>query len=116
MRNQLKKINGVRSTFTGTFERYGFKNGYRGKQLTTILLKDIKDKYGKLRSDHLWFNLTKEFDVLPIEEGDRLQFDARVSEYTKGYNGYKWEVAIEKPLEQDYRLSRPTNIRKIECK
>ena len=91
MRNQLRQLNGVRNTFTGTFVRYGFKSSYRGRPKTTLLLKDIKDKLGNVKSDHLWFNLTKEFDALPIEEGDRLQFDARVTEYIKGYRGWDWK-------------------------
>lgn len=114
MRKQLAKLNGVRGAFTGIFVRYGFKNGYKGHSLTTVLLKDIKDKHGIQRSDHLWFNLTKELDRLPLEEGDVLSFDARVTEYIKGYKGWDWEVQIEKPLQQDYRLSYPTNIHKID--
>ena len=63
MRKALKKIEGIRSTFTGTFVRFGTKNGYKGIE-HTVLLKDIKDSNGCIVTDHLWFNLTKGFKAL----------------------------------------------------
>lgn len=41
MRQQLKAINDQRLRFLGLFERFGWKNGYRGPE-RTILLKDIR--------------------------------------------------------------------------
>jgi len=35
-----------------------------------------------------------------------------IKEYYKGYAGYKEEVQWEKPIEQDYKLSHPTKIRR----
>lgn len=37
---------------------------------------------------------------------------ARVSIYEKGYKGYRNDV-FDRPIEKDYRLSRPTKIKKI---
>lgn len=100
MRIELSKINGERRRFSGRFVREGKKRGYRGRTETTILLVDIRDSEGKIVSDHLWFNLTQQFDSLILAEGEVVSFHARVTLYEKGY----------KKDTYDYRLSRPTRI------
>lgn len=110
MRKELKKIDDVRDTFTATFVRFGTKNGWNGNVEKTILLKDIKDKMGKIVAGHLWFNYTKGFYMLILNEGDVVKFNARVKEYTKGYFGHRDDVY--KPIEYDYKLSHPTKISK----
>ena len=111
MRKNLKKIGTQeRHTFTGTFVRYGTRSGYKGME-PTLLLKEIKDKDGKIVTDHLWFALTKGFSKYELEEGDVLQFDARVSKYIKGYKGYDFIKNLECPIEEDYKLSYPTKIK-----
>ena len=111
MRKALKQLNGERRRFSGTFVRTGQKPGWKGSALTTILLKDIKDANGRIVSDHLWFNLTKEFD-LALKEGDVISFDARVKLYYKGYRGYREDV--DKPVEMDFKLSHPTKVVRVE--
>jgi hypothetical protein len=111
MRKALKQLNGERGRFSGTFVRCGQKPGWKGSTLTTILLKDIKDANGKIVSDHLWFNLTKEFGSLVLTEGVRVSFDARVKMYCKGYQGYREDV--DKPVERDFRLANPTKVQVI---
>lgn len=111
MRKELEKIEDIRDIFTGTFERFGIKNGWAGQE-ETVLLKDIKDKNDKIVTNHLWFNLTKGFKKLDLQPGDAIQFCARVKEYEKGYKGYRDDVC--KPIEYDYKLSYPTKIKKIE--
>lgn len=111
MRKALKQLNGERRRFSGTFVRCGQKPGWKGKTLTTILLKDIKDANGKIVSDHLWFNLTKEFESLVLKEGMQIAFDARVREYWKGYQGYREDV--DKPVEIDFKLSHPTKVQVV---
>ena len=69
MRKQLKQVNGIRATFRGTFERYGSKTSF-GHFKQTLLLKDIYDCDAKLVADHLWFNLTKGFARVGLQEGD----------------------------------------------
>ncbi len=109
MRKALKQLNGERRRFTGTFVRFGKKPGWKGRTLTTVLLKDIKDASGRLICDHLWFNLTKEFDNLTLTEGTtRIAFDARVKSYYKGYQGYREDV--DKPVEMDFRLRTWINL------
>jgi hypothetical protein len=101
---------GTRTTFRGTFERLGTKNGYMGPE-KTVLLKDIENIGGKIICDHLWFNLTKGFSRLGLRQGDVVEFDARVTKYEKGYKGRRWDVY--KPIETDYKLSHPTKVKKV---
>lgn len=84
-RTKLKQIGSdERHTFTGVFERTGFKS-YRNKYTPTLMLKDIKIDDESL-TDHLWLKYGKNFLKLgKLEQGDIIQFDGRVSEYTKGY-------------------------------
>lgn len=67
---------------------------------------------GKIVTDHLWFDLTKGFESADLLPGDVVEFCARVSIYEKGYKGYRNDV-FDRPIEKDYRLSRPTKIKKI---
>ena len=113
MRKALKQLEGERRRFTGTFCRFGQKNGWKGRTLTTVLLKDIKDARGNIVSDHLWFNLTKEFNNLTLTEGTtRIAFDARVKSYYKGYQGYREDV-YDNPVEMDFKLSHPTKVQVV---
>lgn len=108
MRKELGAIGSeTRNTFYGTFVRFGIKNGYRGTE-KTVLLKDVKTEDGVIVTDHLWFNFTKGFEKLNLEEGMVVKFDARVSEYIKGYRGYREDVYC--PISIDYRLSHPTKL------
>ena len=111
MRNNLRDIKEQRKVFIGNFVRYGSKNGYKGLE-KTILLKDIKDGFDKILTNHLWFNFTKGFEQLgELKEGDIIQFTARSKQYEKGYKGYR--DIVYKPIEFDYKLSHPTNIKLI---
>ena len=113
MRQELKRIQEQRKTFIGTFKRYGTKSNWHGFPEATILLMDIKDNNGKIVTDHIWFKMTKGFESLgELKKGNKIQFDARVKEYIKGYAGYKEEAQWEKPLEEDCQLNFPTKIKK----
>jgi hypothetical protein len=112
MRETLAARDGQRAAFTGTFERLGRKSGWKGRTETTVLLKDIRDAAGSPVCDHLWFNLTKEFAALGLSPGDRVQFQARVRPYVKGYKGWREDDDLS-PLERDYKLSHPTKIVKL---
>ncbi len=102
-RKELGNNGEVRDTFSGTFERYGSKNGWFGQR--TVLLKDIKNNKGKVITGHLWFNLTKGFQKLHLKKGDIIRFDARVKAYVKGYDKINRKI--------DYKLSYPTKLKKI---
>lgn len=110
MRKALNKLNHKkRYTFIGTFERFGKKTAFRGEDLTTVLLKDIhlKDD-SRILTDHLWFNLTKGFAQQSLLPGDKVQFDGRVDNYTKGYFGYRDDVYV--PQEVDVKITFPTKV------
>lgn len=111
MRTELKKIQNIRKTFTGIFKRYGTKTNWNGFPEKTILLIDVKDSSGKKVTDHIWFHMTKGFEKIgELQEGDVIQFDARVKEYVKGYNGYREEIQCGRPVEQDYKLNNPSKL------
>ncbi|MFO1547713.1 hypothetical protein ABC418_11405 [Lactiplantibacillus plantarum] len=107
-RTKLGKIgNQERHTFTAIFGRYGYKSGYHGES-PTILLKYIKLD-GRIITEHLWCNLTGGFKGLnELHEGDAIQFDGRITSYTKGYQGYRED--IERSSKKDYKIERPTKL------
>lgn len=111
MRTELKKINKVRDIFTATFSRYGTRRNWKGFDEKTYLLKDIKDKDGKIITDHLWLKDGKNIAKLgELQEGDIIQFEARVGKYSKISHieefdsGYRWYYK-----ENDYTLKYPSN-------
>ena len=113
MRTSLAPIAGRRRKFRGVFVRYGQKSGYKGT-LTTILLKDIQDMIErKVVTDHLWFTMGKRFQSLNLQNGDIVEFDARVTRYYKGYQGRREDELH--PIELDYRLSFPTKLKKVDA-
>ena len=109
MRQELADIKDIRGIFTGTFVRFGVKNGYKGP-VPTVLLKNVCDESGREVTDHLWFNLTKGFIALHLCGGETIEFRARSKEYIKGYKGRNWERAMDAPLEADYKLSHPSKV------
>lgn len=109
MREDLKKINGMRDRFTGVFKNFGSKRNWHGFSERTVLLTDIRDKTGIVITDHLWFNYTQEFQRLgSVCEGQVIEFEARVKQYAKGYvnirKGYYGNGC-------DYKLSYPTKVK-----
>ena len=80
----------------------------------TILLQNIKDEFGVILTDHLWFNYTKEFQELgKLRKGDEIQFDARTIRYEKGYKGRNKSLKLLHPLETDYCLSYLSQLKKV---
>ena len=113
MRTALKNLEDCRMRFTGIFSRYGKKTNFKGYPEVTVLLLDIRfGDSGKPAADHIWLNHTKQFQALgSLRAGDTIEFLARVREYTKGYQGYREDVAMENPPRVDYKLSHPTKFR-----
>ena len=111
MRKELQEINGKRTAFTAIVDRFGTKSSFRGPPLPTICLKDVKDSTGKVVTDHLWFTVGKTLKALELQPGDKITFDARVTEYYKGYKGHRDDYDLP-PVEKDYRLSLPTKVKK----
>jgi hypothetical protein len=113
VREELAKIAGQRRRFEAVFDRFGQKAGWKGT-LTTILLTDVRDLVsGKVVTDHLWFTDGKRFQSLQLQPGDHVRFEARVTEYLKGYRGRQDEDDPDyKPVQTDFRLSFPTKMMK----
>jgi hypothetical protein len=110
-RLNLCKKEGKRSLYTGEFVRTGLKHGYMG-DIVTVLLKDVRDESGRIVTDHLWFNMTKGFSQANLKAGDFVEFRGRVERYVKGYKGWRDDV-YDGPIEEDYKLSFPTKVRKV---
>lgn len=111
MRKKLEKIEGERQKFKGTFVRFGTKSGWKGKTADTLLLRHVVDENENVITDHLWFNLTKQFESLALKEGDVVEFEARSTGYKKGYVAH---ASYANRREKDYKLSHPTKVRKLE--
>jgi len=110
MRHDLKAIDGVRTRFRATFQRFGKKSGYKVRWLLTILLVDVKlASDGDAVTDHAWMTAGKQFKDLELHSGDIIELDARVGMYQKGYS----EDDEENPFRYDYRLERPTRMVKV---
>lgn len=103
MRKKLRQLgNNERHTFTAVFARTGFKKGFKAYE-PTICLEHIKLNGDEI-TDHLWFNYTKSFAELgELEQGDLVQFDARVASYDKGY--------YLNTKDNDFDLERPTKVK-----
>lgn len=112
MRTQLATVNNSRMRFTAVFVRYGFKSGYKGYPIKTLLFEKVKGAEGKAKTDHIWFTTTKGFEKYEFTEGDVISFDARVKPYWKGYKGHRGDDDLP-PVEKDYKLSHPNNIRTL---
>lgn len=111
MRKKLADKEGERRKFTAVFVRLGKKAGYTGYSVETILLSKITDmETGEQVTDHLWFTFTKGFQLVGLTEGDILEFEARVKSYRKGYVNKSLSIQREK---QDYKLSNPTKIKRV---
>ncbi|BDZ31479.1 hypothetical protein RA086_09700 [Lactiplantibacillus sp. WILCCON 0030] len=98
-----------RYTFTGNFERYGYRHGYQYDE-PTILLKDIRLKGKQLVMTHLWFNLSKAFsDLGELKRGDQLQFSGRIAPYIQDYQGHREDAFSETSV--DYQIAYPSKVR-----
>ena len=103
MRERLKAIDRVRARFRGTFSKFGERTSH-GYVKRMALLVDVTDLRGEEMCDHVWLNLTLQVERLGLKPGDRIEFDARVKPYKKGYYDNR---------QVDYRLSNPTNFTKL---
>ena len=107
MRQGLKKLGSdKRHTFTAKIERFSFRLDFITRlPLRTVLLVDVRCR-GRSVAQHIWLTCGRRIYALLPQVGDRIQFDARVTKYQKGYYKYK--------KKEDYRLSYPTKISFIE--
>jgi hypothetical protein len=112
MRNELKKQEGQRKKFRATVVKYGKKINYQGFSEETILLKDITDlETQAIVADHVWFTYSKNFQKANIKEGAKVEFEARVKQYVKGYVNARYKINKQTT---DYKLSHPTKIELVQ--
>jgi hypothetical protein len=111
MRKELKSIDGKRIRFRAVVERFGKKTNYHGYPESTILFKNVtRTDTSKQVTDHIWFTVGKTIEVLELQPGDIVEFDARVGDYVKGYVNNR-EYIDDRTL--DYKLNRPTRFERI---
>jgi hypothetical protein len=109
MRKLLAKDEGHRKKFKALFKRFGKKVNYRGYSEMTVLLASVTDHdTAQVVADHVWFAYTRGFEKAGIKEGEWIEFEARVKNYSKGY--VNKALGIDKK-KQDYKLSHPTRIK-----
>jgi hypothetical protein len=108
MRKQFVENQNLRIKFIGTFIRFGMRNNFKGMPMETLLFKDIRSIDESIYEDHVWFNMTKEFNKIEtqLKEGVIVEFDTRI----KGYVNRR-ELIDNREI--DYKLSYPTKIRII---
>lgn len=95
MREQLKKFEGDRKKFYGSFETYG-KDEYGGR---TFLFKNVRYKDSSIFvSDHVWIRSNKN---ITLQEGELVEFEAEIKSYVRD-------------LEVDYGLAGMTDVKRIE--
>lgn len=102
MREKLKAIKNVRAIFRGIVADFGTRTSH-GYVKHQMLVRNIRDRRGQEMTDHVWFPCAKWNEGL--KPGDEIEFEARVTKYWKGYYDNR---------QLDYKLSRPTKVRKIE--
>lgn len=110
MRAKLRQRAGDRQTFAATVGDFSWKRNRWGAS-QTILLKDLTDpSTGEVLTDHVWFGRGQWASDLTV--GDRITFDARVTQYVKGYRG-RHNNSEMPAVRVDYNLSHPTKVARI---
>lgn len=108
IRTELESRLGIRSTYTGTFIKTGYKKRFakycKTSPAKTCLIVDIKDQTGKIIVTHQWFPF-KEFSKLDLRFGDVVEFKATPSSYRKG--------GIYTPFTFDYMLAFPKHVKNL---
>ena len=99
----------MRTKFTATVDRFGFKSAYRGPDIPTVCLINISDATGLIKCEHIWLTVGKQLQALRLMPGQSIAFDARVTKYQKGYRGHRDDV-FDRPVQTDYRLSNHTRV------
>ncbi len=111
MRKELAAQAEERKTFRAVFSRFGKKTNYKGYSEDTLLLTQVVDVALKqVVSDHVWFTFSKAFEDLALKPGDVIEFNARIKAYQKGYVNKR--LGYHKKTE-DYKLSHPTQLKKL---
>ena len=112
MRKALSEREGERKRFSAVFSRIGSKPNFHGYAEETILLTNVIDlENDQLVADHVWFSYSKSFQSAELSPGKKIEFEARIKKYVKGYVNTRYKIDHRK---QDFKLSHPTKVKTIE--
>lgn len=103
---------GRRISVVAEVGNFGNKKNWHGYYEQTVCFINLEDKVGNKLCEHLWFTIRKRIAALNLEVGDKVEFEATVKSYLKGYKGRRDDVH-DKPLQRDYKLSNPTKMVKL---
>lgn len=110
MRKKLKELKDKRIKIIAGFEKFGTKINFKGFPEQTALFVNLTDENNNELCDHIWFTVGKRIANLNLKYGNIVSFEARISEYVKGYVNFK-EYVDERTI--DYKLNNPTNFKII---
>lgn len=105
MKRGLANIDGVRTRFRATVERYGSKANRWGSKQTLHLRSIVRATDSLEVADHVWFTVGNW--CAGLTEGCEIEFDARVGDYIKGYVNHRHGIDDRT---RDWKLNRPTNV------
>ena len=112
VRTILESSIGKRSTYQGTFIRYGFYK-VQNKKIKTVLLTDVKEvSTGNIVCSHVWTMYNSSFCKASPLKFDTLQFRATAESYLKTGLGYK-AVGFIPPKISDIKLVLVRKVRNI---
>ena len=114
MRTNLKKLGfDEPHTYIATFSHTSTRRDDMDWLQETVLLTDVyRADTMEFMTDHLWFDYTFGFRDVKLQKGDRIQFEAKVESYERGYKGYY--DGLYPPITIDYKLSSPKHIIKLD--
>ena len=115
VREDLAPYLGKRDIFYATFVRHGQRNvmvpykiNFVSKVVRTLLLSDVKNRFGRDVADHIWFTESKQWKEADLQPGDTVKFKATVEAYTKRDRDSDEYQRID-----DYKLSYPFGVVKV---
>ncbi len=104
MRSKLKNTYKQRNKFSATFTKYGSFHDSLGNKQTTILIQDIR-LGGRIVCDHIWLSDIESIDNLNLQRGDRLEFMATTSQYSR--------IGLDNNYKKDYELIQISDVFKL---
>lgn len=106
MREKLGHFENTCQKFTATFGGWGTRRKYRDEK--TVLLKNLKVNE-ELVADHVWLAAPVDFELLKLNKGSLLEFNAVVKPYLKDtlFN----QTGLVHKQELDYTLTEIRDVR-----
>lgn len=96
--------------FTGKVHKISLQKNAKNKK-QTVCISNICNRSGEFITNHIWF-LANDFHI-DLNEGDVIEFTAKVSTYIKGRWKKRSPDNFSKKLQVDYALKYPREVRII---